>query len=152
MARPHPLRRLMNTPLPTLTEQRTKKFRPGQRQVNEIYGLLNRYVFNDKLIRPPMYIGPWKGIWGMCVGGFYPSRRGTKCWIKLSDKYFCVQWLVTVLAHEMVHQYEWDILEKPMTHRQSFFLWRNKLEYYDIPLRSWYCPINWFKYQDITRC
>jgi hypothetical protein len=152
MARPHPLRRLMKTPLPTLTEQRLKLFRPSRRQVNNTYNLLNRYIFKNQLKRPPMYIGPWKNIWGMCVGGYYPTRRGTKCWIKLSDKYFCIQWFITIIAHEMVHQYEWDILNKSMTHRQSFFLWREQFDFYNIPLRSWYCPDNWFKYQDINKC
>lgn len=152
MARPHPLRRLMKTPLPTITEQKQKLFRPNRREINEIYNLLNRYIFKNQLIRPPMYVGQWKNIWGMCVGGYYPTKRGTKCWIKLSDKYYCVQWFVIILAHEMVHQYEWDIQNKIMTHRQSFFQWREEFNYYGLPLKSWYCPISWFKYQDINKC
>ncbi len=152
MARPNPLRRLMKTPLPSIQLQRQKPYRPNIREVREIYDLINRYVFRNQLVRPPILLGPWKGYWGMCLGSIYPVKRGTRCTIKLVDRYFCVQWFVSTLAHEMVHQYEWDILEKEMTHRQSFFDWKDMLEYYDIPLKSWHKTGEWFKYQNIYRC
>lgn len=152
MARPHPLRRLMQTPLPAISEQKNKPYRPNYREVRETYDLINRYVFKNRLVRPPIHLGPWKNIWGMCVGFNSTVRKGTRCRIKLVDRFYCVQWFVVTLAHEMVHQYEWDVLEKHMTHRKSFFEWKEVLELYHIPLKSWHRKGTWFKYQNFYRC
>lgn len=151
MARPHPLRRLMKTPLPTIGEQRQQPFRPNRREIRDIYNIINKYIFKNQLSRPPMHMGSCKNYWGMCVGGSFPTRSGTRCWFKLSDKYYCVQWFVMTLAHEMVHQYEWDILQKNMTHRQSFFMFKDIFLEYNIPLKTRYDANIWFKYQSLDR-
>jgi hypothetical protein len=151
MARINPIRRLMQTPLPTISEQKRKPYRPNRRQVCEIYDLINHYVFKNNLRRPPIHLGPWKNVWGMCIGNLTSVRPGTRCSIKLVDRYYCVQWFVVTIAHEMVHQYEWDILDKDMTHRQSFFYWKDKLLNYDIPLKSYHNSVNWFHYQNIYK-
>ena len=50
-----------------------------------------------------------------------------------------------VVAHEMVHQYQWDILSNDredqglppiMSHGPSFFAWREPLAEYNIPLST----------------
>lgn len=151
MARPHPLKELMRTPLPSISFQKRKGYRPTLREVKEIYKLLNKYVFNNQLTMPPIEIGVRRTCWGYCEGLPFPTKRGTKCRIKLVDKWFCIQWLVTTLAHEMVHQYEWDILEKNMTHRQSFFMWREQLDKFNIDLKTYHVQRRWFRFQDFKR-
>jgi hypothetical protein len=152
MARPHPLKELMKTPLPLISYQKRKCYRPTLSEVNETYNLINKYVFNNKLVRPPIELGTCRTYWGMCHGLYEETRPGTHCKIKLMDKWFCLQWMVTTLAHEMVHQYEWDILEKDMTHRQSFFIWRDKLSEFGIDLKTAHRMRRWFRYQDFNKC
>ena len=151
MARPHPLKELMKTPLPPISFQKRKGYRPTLREVRNIYKLLNKYVFNNQLTLPPIELGSCRKYWGMCSGLDAPIRKGTRCTIKLMDKWFCVQWLVTTLAHEMVHQYEWDIMKKSMTHRQSFFIWRDQLAKFNIDLKTYHAQRRWFKYQDFKK-
>lgn len=151
VARPHPLKELMKTPLPPISYQKRKLYRPSLREVRSIYRLLNKYVFDNKLTMPPIEIGVCRKYWGMCSGSFGFTKKGTKCRIRLMDKWFCVQWLVTTLAHEMVHQYEWDILQKNMTHRQSFFMWKDKLDKFNIGLKTYYGQKKWFRYQDFAK-
>lgn len=151
MARPHPLKELMKTPLPPISYQRRKGYRPSLREVKQIYKTLNKYVFNNKLIMPPIEIGVCRTYWGICAGQYTPTKKGTYCRIRLMDKWFCVQWLVTTLAHEMVHQYEWDILRKKMTHRQSFFMWKEQLDRFSIDLKTYHGQKKWFKYQDFKK-
>ena len=151
MARPHPLKELMKTPLPPLSYQKRKCYRPSLREVKETYKLINKYVFNNQLTRPLISIGVCRKYWGMCIGHQFPTRKGTRCEIKLMDKWFCVQWMVTTLAHEMVHQYEWDVLEKDMTHRQNFFIWREKLAEFGIDLKTAHKQKHWFQYQDFKK-
>jgi hypothetical protein len=77
------------------------------------------------------------------------------------DKWFCAQWAVTVIAHEMVHQHQWDI-EGPkrwrkgkdflMSHGPTFFRFRDKLEKYGISLKTAHSQRKWFKHQDLFRC
>ncbi|MEY4331818.1 MAG: SprT-like family [Bacteroidota bacterium] len=152
MARPHPLKELMKTPLPSITEQRRKCYRPSLREINETYKLINKYVFNNKLKRPPIQLKSCRKYWGMCIGSLQEVSPGTFCKIELMDKWFCIQWMITTLAHEMVHQYEWDVLRKDMTHRQSFFIWREKLAEFNINLKTSHGQKRWFKYQDFTKC
>jgi len=77
------------------------------------------------------------------------------------DKWFCKQWLITVLAHEMCHQYQWDVLgykrvkagQKPiMSHGPSFFIFREKLAMHGIPLRRAMGVRSWFRYQNLFKC
>jgi len=151
VARRNPLRELMQTNLPPISVQKRKLYRPKLSEVKKIYDLLNRYIFDNRLVRPPIQIGVYKKYWGLCLGHDKFQRKGTYCKIKLVDKWYCIQWLVTTLAHEMVHQYEWDVLRKPMTHRQSFFIWKSKLAKFNIDLKTYHRSHKWFKYQDFYK-
>jgi hypothetical protein len=151
LARPHPLKRLMQTPLPPISYQKRQLYRPSLREVRYHYSILNQYVFKNQLVIPPIQMGICRNYWGKCEGITDQTKKGTYCTIKLSDKWFCVQWLITTLAHEMVHQYEWDFLDT-MTHRQSFFIWREELAKFNINLKISHSQYKWFQYQDLFRC
>lgn len=151
MARPNPLRVLMETPLPNISQQKKKCYRPTLREANRIYDIINKHVFKGRLVRPPIVLGRCRKYWGMCSGSEEYTRRGTKCRIKLASNWYCIQWFVTTLAHEMVHQYEWDILEKNMTHRQSFFVWRERMAQFGISLKTYHRYKKWLKYQDLSK-
>jgi len=68
---------------------------------------------------------------------------------------------ISTLAHEMVHQYQWDIysnirvkrgLTRHMSHGPSFYIWRNKLSKYGIALKSTVQKDKeWFLKQDTTQ-
>jgi len=161
MSRLNPLVRMMQTPLPSITYQRRKLYRPDLDEVHYIYNKVNQYVFDNALRRPPITLGHWKGYWGECTGRDYFTNHGTYCEIKISKSWFCVQWLVTTVAHEMAHQYEWDVVgdyyeergqDRRMTHRQSFFIFRDQMAHFGIPLKTSHRMKKWFKYQDFSRC
>jgi len=161
MARPHPLRVLMNTPLPPISQQRRKVFRPSIREVHKTYDLINKYVFNNKLKRPKITLSQCRDYWGLCTGLWYPTRSGRCVEIKLSDKWYCAQWMVAVLAHEMVHQYQWEILGRNMegklkwnvmNHGPSFYEWRDTMAEYQIPLNLFVMTsCQWFKMQSFDK-
>lgn len=161
MARPNPIQSLMQYELPSLTEQRAKVYRPDLDEINWVYNKLNFYIFDNELKRPPIKIGQWRGYWGECTGHDDFTNPGTYCSMKLSDKWFCVQWMVTTLAHEMAHQYEWDVIgeyyesrgrERRMTHRAAFFIHRDRMAQYGIDLKTSHGQKRWFKHQDFRKC
>jgi hypothetical protein len=78
----------------------------------------------------------------------------------MMDKFFCPQWFVTTLAHEMVHQYQWDIIgperehdgkEWLMSHGPSFFQFREEMEWHEISLKTAHSQRRWFKHQNLFK-
>lgn len=165
MARPNPIRSIMAQPLPSITYQRRKSFRPSDMDVVYAYNIINKYVFDGVLCKPELKQGIIKKAWGMCHWMHEEQNTGSSCKIQLSDKWFCPQWFMNTLAHEMVHQYQWDIYQwdhldyfgKPMfqgsgAHGPSFYAFRERFEYYDLNLKISFGQKRWFKHQCFTKC
>ena len=155
------LYQLMQEPLPSTGYQKRLGYRTTTNEVAALYKLINATIFNNELVMPELIIkGRCRRYWGMCYGAVDKvPYRNTFCKIKLMDKYFCRQWLVMILAHEMCHQYQWDILgklrveegkESIMTHGPSFFIFKEKLESHGVPLkRTGISQRKWFKHQNL---
>lgn len=165
MARPNPIRSIMALPLPSITYQRRKSFRPTEEDINYAYNLINRYVFDGVLVRPDIQQGTLRQAWGYCHWELNEQPSGSQCKIQLMDKWFCPQWFMNTLAHEMIHQYQWDIdrwehiehygrdiHQKSGGHGPSFFIWRERFEHYDLHLKTWFGQKRWFRHQDFTKC
>jgi len=165
MARPNPIRNIVKAELPSLTYQRRKLFRPDDHAVEYTYRILNRYIFDNQLRQPIITQGISYDTWGVCQWFDQPQSPGTYCRIQLSDKWFCQQWFINVLAHEMAHQYQWDRYRwdhldyygRPMCdasngHGPSFFMWRDRFAHYGLVLKTSYGQRRWFRHQNLSRC
>lgn len=165
MARPNPIRALMAQPLPSITYQRRKYFRPDHHDINYAYKIINKYVFNNALRKPEIIVKQLPKQWGNCLWNAEKQSSGSYCTITLVPNWFCAQWFMNTLAHEMVHQYQWDIYRfdhldyygRPMyensgAHGPSFFEWRDQFEYYGLYLKTWFGQKRWFRHQDFTKC
>jgi hypothetical protein len=156
------LEEIMNSPLPPVYIQRRLPYRPSKSDVRYVYEQLNWLIFDDKLRMPKLVLASHcKKYWGMCIAETSINYTGSYCTIKLMDKWFCPQWMVTTLAHEMCHQYQWDI-DGPkrfkkgkdfiLSHGPSFFIFRDKLANYGISLKTSHGQRRWFKHQDLFKC
>ena len=165
MARPNPIRAIMEQPLPGITYQRRKSFRPSDPDVYYAYNILNRYVFDNQLYKPQITQGRLIKCWGVCEWHDEQQSYGTYCSIKLSDKWFCQQWFLNTLAHEMVHQYQWDINrwdhieyygrdihQNSGGHGPSFYMWRERFDTYGLKLKVSFGQRRWLKHQDFAKC
>jgi len=165
MARPNPIRKIMAMPLPGITYQRRKSFRPTEHDINYAYNIVNRYVFDNVLVRPEITQGTLRKAWGICTWKTSEQETGSWVDIRLMDKWFCPQWFLNTLAHEMVHQYQWDVYRwehldyygRPMyeesgPHGPSFYMWRDRFEHYGLNLKISFGQKRWFKHQDFTKC
>lgn len=153
----NPLRSLMQTPLPTITEQRRRLYRPDIGEIYAVYDLLNEMVFNNALTRPKITTRNTRKFLGHCIGS---NERGTFEMI-LNDRWMCVQLMVVTLAHEMVHQYQWVVIgdhqvargkRRFMGHNSSFYQYRHTLSQFGIMLKRHFNSDRWIRYQDFTRC
>ena len=165
MARPNPLRRIMTAELPSITYQRRKLFRPRAHDVVYAYDLINRQVFKNQLQRPDIRMGRIGKAWGSCQWHYREQNTGSYCDMWIADKWFCHHWFMNTLAHEMVHQWQWDVYRwdhqeyfgrdmntESSGHGPSFFAWREEFKYYGLNLKSWHRTKKWFKYQDFRKC
>ena len=155
----------MEAELPSITYQRRKLFRPNPADVIYTYNIINRHVFKNQLRRPEITLSRMATTWGVCRWHEFEQNSGTSCDLALSDKWFCKQWFVNTLAHEMVHQWQWDIYrwdhqdyfgrdihQQSGAHGPSFFVWRDEFDYYGLNLKSWFRMKKWFAYQDFHKC
>lgn len=158
MARPNPLRVMMASELPPKTLQRRMPYRPSVDEVEYTYDKLNRYVFDNALKRPEIITSTLQKAWGVCYGLVELEPSGSNCKIRLMDKWYSIQWMVTTLAHEMCHQYQWDIYGPEreengkhwlMSHGPSFLEHRDRLAEFDIPLKVSHSRRKWFEHQDL---
>ena len=163
MSRNSELYHLMCHDLPNITYQKRLSYRTSVREVMYLYRLINREVFNDKLPKPKIEVlSNCRKYWGYCIATTYePKVNKSACLIKLSDKWYCKQWLIITLAHEMCHQYQYDIdglkrlkegKEPIITHGPSFFKFKKKLAKYNIPLNRSMSIKKWFLTQNHWKC
>lgn len=159
MARPNPIRSIMEAPLPSITYQRHKGFRPSYSDIKYAYNIINRYCFDNQLRMPVIEQGSRRQTWGFCQWEEEYQGNGSYCTIKIMDKWFCPQWFIQTLAHEMVHQYQWDIHRWDNNvrtdggaHGPSFFMFRDRFDHYGLHLKQWYGQKRWFKHQSFYKC
>lgn len=162
MARPNPIRAIMESSLPSITYQRRKLFRPSYADIKYVYKIVNRYCFDNRLRMPEIEQRQLRGVWGFCQWENEEQNNGSHCYINIVDKWFCAQWFVQTLAHEMAHQYQWDIHRweyyngKMPTdgggHGPSFFMWRDRFAHYGLDLKIAHGQRRWFKHQDFRKC
>lgn len=140
---------VMKTELPPKVYQREKRFRPDAKLVNVVYEMLNFQLFNSTLTRPQIILRQHRNQFGQTLCYTQRVRRGTDCVIDISDKWYCVQWLIAVLSHEMIHQYQWDLRQYSEIdfHGSTFYEWSTKFSEHDIPLSSTYDGDYWLSHQ-----
>lgn len=159
MARPNPIRAIMEAELPSITYQRRKLFRPTYEDTLYAYKIINRHVFANQLRLPKITISQTQKCWGYCTWNKHLIENGSWCEIRLNDKWFCPQWFMNTLAHEMVHQwqhdiYRWDhkLPENGGGHGPSFFIWREEFAYYGLTLKTAFGQKRWFRHQNFNKC
>lgn len=155
------LQKLMHEELPPITYQRRKAYKTSIKEISYLYELLNREVFNNKLYKPKFYLvlKP-KLYFGYCTPIPHKANKKAHCTISLTKSWACKQWLIMILAHEMCHQYQWDILSKEriskglkpvFSHGPTFFMHKKKLLKYDIPLKKIYNFHGWLRTQNLFK-
>jgi hypothetical protein len=127
------LRRLI-----TVTDGQDDLFAPTPLQISRAYNILNDCLFGGKLKKPYIIIKNMQNAWALCEGDIYTGedrfdyapvcRR-----IILTDQFPNRKFFLEVLAHEMIHQYQCEVQNR-MDHGQTFWVWKNKLERYNLRL------------------
>lgn len=84
------------------------------------FHILNAAAFNNKLPFPQnIIVRPMNGAWGYCVG----YTRTKNCVITISSRIKNKSLLLSTLAHEMSHQYQW-VFGECIDHGNTFRTWK----------------------------
>jgi hypothetical protein len=152
----------MSEPLPKISLQKKLAYRTNKHEVQELYNIINQEIFDNQLPLAKLQVKKnCRGYWGICLAeGFSIRKKRSQCTIRVSDRWYCKQWLITILAHEMAHQYQWDVysreryklgLEPILSHGPSFFVFKNRFKEHGITLKRVHKLSSWFKYQRLDR-
>ena len=131
------------------------------------FHILNEQIFGN-LLEPvdKIFISNHKNYGDVYALYYYDDKfRGKPAKISLCKRFDDEKMFVEILAHEMIHQWQWDVYRfdhldyfgRPMfensgAHGPSFFAWKNRFADYGLHLKTWYGQKRWFKHQDFTRC
>ena len=153
---------LMNSELPTISQQKRKLYKTNSNEVKRLYKIINEELFNNKLKTPKIVVKlRITNYWGMCIGIRNPTQNKSGCQLEITQNHFCKQWLIMILAHEMAHQYQWDVLglkrmkkglEPIMNHGPTFYIHRKKFLKHHIPLKRVIHSRIWFNKQNLLKC
>ena len=150
MSRPNKLVKLMTTELPTKTDFRKRLYKPTTEEAQDMFNILNKHIWHNELTICPIEIRRLRMAYGWCDGRTNPDGDFYTHSISVAPQHGCLQWFITILAHEMVHHWQWSIYSNNraktmpyskaaiMSHGPSFYEWKKPLEKYGIPLQSGY--------------
>lgn len=125
-----------------VTAQQTGKWRLGVDEAVESWHLLNKAIFDDGLDQPEITVKQLRKQWGAC-SGWVDSSNTLVSVISLHSHWPTRAMFIEALAHEMVHQFQWDVLSDDrrtqglapiMSHGPTFFAWRKPLAQHGIKL------------------
>lgn len=150
------IQQLISTKKPPITTQKRKPFRPTVQEVETFYDIINEDIFDSILVRPLISLVNLRKTWGWCLAGD-SLVNGTYCEIKLHNKWYTPEWCMNILAHEMCHQWQYDIhrwLEPSteMDHGETFSRWIPKFASHGLHLKTIYHHTTWFECQDFSKC
>lgn len=102
--------------------------RANHRMVAQIYDSINRAVFGSVLQRPRFIIHPYTDMWGECHGARRRRGHGDPYVraIRVNRDWPNMKKLIAVIAHEMIHQWEWEKYGT-MSHGATFWSWQDRL-------------------------
>jgi hypothetical protein len=99
------------------------------------WNLLNNALFDGKLHPPHKIVcRAFRNDYGWCM----PMSKKGKVQLGISSEFGDRKEFISVLAHEMIHQWQWTV-DGNMTHGQTFWQWEKQLKrVFNLPLAESY--------------
>ena len=112
-------------------------FEPTVRQTKIWFTKLNNKLFGGELPRPMgVEIRRRRDIWGECAP-WYVDNKFIGADINLTNKFRSKEHFLSILAHEMVHLYQFTVGDTA-AHNEMFYSFRETFEENDLVLKREY--------------
>lgn len=117
------------------------EYEPTIKDVRKWFDILNAVIFDGRV--PKFSKIRIKNVSGQiaaaCPMHDHSNQESRFCNLEIHSKFRSFQFFITILAHEMVHSYQWLVERRSqMSHGPSFFSWRARLAEHHIPLHIKY--------------
>ncbi len=101
----------------------TTKFVTTPKKVTKWFNKLNHVIFEDVLTPfSKITVKDTKKNWG-CIR-YYAYKTNPKISIHIHKKFVNKWFFINILAHEMVHKWQVEIIQDTGNHNKHFFSWR----------------------------
>jgi hypothetical protein len=111
-------------------------YRPTIKEVRLWFAIINELIFNGKVPKfKYIFIKHVRGQLGACLP-FEGDNRF--CNLEIEPEYKDFSVFLAILAHEMVHCYQWVILKRNASHGKYFWKWAKKFKKQKLPLNIRY--------------
>jgi hypothetical protein len=108
-------------------------YRPTIKEVRIWFAILNDIVFHGVLPKfRYIILNTKKCYYGACNG--HELNGKLWCELELQPEFKDFAFFIAILAHEMIHMYQWTINKRGMSHGPYFWVWAKEFKKYDIPL------------------
>ncbi len=102
-----------------------REFKLKANKISDVYKILNREIFNNRLKKPYILTRRMHGALGLFEFNPYATKHCYK--ITLHNKFKNFQEFVEILGHEMVHYYQKLILKQNSAkHNKEFYSFKKK--------------------------
>lgn len=110
-------------------------YRPRIKDVRLWFSVINEIVFKGKLPKfRYITIADKKGQFAACESQEDVETGKRWCNLELNEEFRSFSFFLAVLAHEMVHAYQYTILGRPMSHGKYFWMWKKTFNKHKLPL------------------
>ena len=128
-----------------------KNHRPSVAQAQSWFNILNRGLFDGRLVMPPIELRRMRDCYGQCLC-IWDARKvkavneralpvdklphpAIEFKIELAQRYDTWKVFIETLAHEMVHLYQMTVdRDIYSNHNANFYRWRNKFKQFGLRL------------------
>ena len=115
------------------------EYYPTIKEVRQWFGVLNEIIFESRI--PKFYnieIKSFRGQFAACLPCTKTKEPFVRCSeLQIDYKFHNFRGFITILAHEMIHAWEWKT-RGYVSHGKNFFQWKQKLLEHGIPLKKCY--------------
>ena len=114
-----------------------REFKLKVDKISDVYKILNREIFNNRLNKPYILIRRMHGALGVFEFNPYATKHCYR--ITLHNKFKNFQEFVEILGHEMVHYYQKLILKQNSAkHNKEFYSFKRKFKKIGLNLKRVY--------------
>ena len=114
-----------------------REFKLKVDKISDVYKILNREIFNNRLNKPYILIRRMHGALGLFEFNPYATKHCYR--ITLHNKFKNFQEFVEILGHEMVHYYQKLILKQNSAkHNKEFYSFKKKFKKIGLNLKRVY--------------
>ncbi len=114
-----------------------REFKLKANKISDVYKILNREIFNNRLKKPYILTRRMHGALGLFEFNPYATKHCYR--ITLHNKFKNFQEFVEILGHEMVHYYQKLILKQNSAkHNKEFYSFKRKFKKIGLNLKRVY--------------